>query len=158
MDGRHLRMHPDTRQVLEHIARNPGVGGDALRAKFKRMRNLKKRLWQLVQSHNTYTVKTPGVRARAYFPTRGGLSTAEGRFEHMPTEVRVLPVGNCSLPSRTVEFRPWPEPYLPEWHIRRSGLDYRNCASVRGTRRVYCYRRDNVLTSNPRPEGANHHA
>jgi len=140
-DGRH-RMSEDARAVLAYIVSNPGVPGDVLRAVFGGKYKLRKRLAVLARNLNVYTVKTgTRTRDRSYFPTRGGAAVAQGRVEYMPPELRAQPYCDCIVPPRNRGFEPWPEPYLPDWHIRRDGLEYRDCASLRNGQRVFCYRR-----------------
>jgi hypothetical protein len=137
-DGRH-RMNPDTRAVLEYVVANPGVKGDVLRALFGV--RTKKRIDNLAQCLNVYSVRTPGVRAVSYFPTRGGAAIVAGRNDYMPPELRAKPHCSDVVLPRVGRFDPWPEPYLTDGHIRRSGLEYRECGSRRGDSLVYCYRR-----------------
>lgn len=140
-DGRH-RMNADTQALLAYIVGNPGVPGDVLRSVFGGNRRLKKRLDNLAQCLNVYTVKTGArTRDRSYFPTRGGAAIAQGRTEYMPRELRAQPHCEAVVPARDRSFEPWLEPYLPDWHIRRDGLEYRNCASLRNGQRVFCYSR-----------------
>lgn len=131
------RLGPESRRVLDFIEANPGVLYAGLLEAFRRSAiDVDNKLYALVTGG--YVEGRPilarGKRRNAYFALRAADAPAAPRREAV--------LGPIAQP-RDYDIRaPWPEPYLTDAGVRRSGLEYRDCASRRGNHFVYCYRKE----------------
>lgn len=123
------RMHADTAEVLRLVQGNPGSTMAQLQAlaphldvptRIKRMQGDQGRVFSQA---GRYWAREHLAQARA---------AAEAAKQ----------VRNVAQP-RQYDFRtPWTEPYLSDAGVRRSGLEYREHPSRRGSHFVHCYRKE----------------